>query len=1025
MRPSTLRLSSLPTSGFATPSPTRRARRGARLALGWLLGAASLACNATPSTPTISPSDVPVSAALQISGVIQPDGVSGVPAGMSWTGWSPLSGGLVTDPSIVNVGPIYFNVVATGPDGGVWSNWFNGTSWGANWTSLGKAGKAITLAPASVAAGNTIAVYVIDSSGRLLAKYGQINGSAPPVWGSEWQPLTPPDPLTVAQNGPPTVVVSQPNNQVNVFVTLRDASGNQSVGVASGFGGFVNWSLLSGGVLYEPGAVSWGPSRLDVFAVGTNHALYHRYSNDSGQTWNPGNNSWEWLEGNLYTTPQVVSWGAGRLDIFAGGYPNGAAAIDHLAYTGAGWGTCGAPHCWDILPGAVWGDSTQNVAAPTAITLGSGQIEVFVQGQSRSLEDYAMTADATATTPPQWSTGTVASCFRNGGKPAVTIDNGGGFALAMTAFDPSGDGSVWANSTSWPFPVSGAPETCSYGETGDACNPASSNPLVSTCSAGDFCQNDVCTPCGSYGQIACPTGCTAPFVAPFGTCECAANTVYKGGTCAPAATGIFWPADPWASVGGVGVGAGDVTGDGKADLIEFGATTTVLPSNGSGFGAAETWSTAPLPAAYDVEPADVNGDGKADIVAFNGTTSVMVSNGSSGFGPVQVASSTPFHGTYGTTTADVNGDGCADAVSFDGNTYVMLSNCCAHGSNCTNAFGPVQEASSTPFHGRYATMMADVNGDGCSDAVSFDGDTYVMLSNCCAHGSNCTNAFGPVETWSSTPFFGSNSTLAGDVNGDGRADAVAFSDDVYVMLSNGASGFGAPQLWSGAPISALFLADVNGDHRADALGTDPEIEVAVGSDQTFEVMLSEPACGAGLVSANPSFGTTVNQVCQAACGNIGQLPCTIGPVRIQNGQQTGGCTEWDAVILPGSNYCQYPATCGTNGQPCCDPGNIGQTPNGTGPNNQIGATQDTCHDGSTCSWVPTVLSWQCYFPSSTSGGGSVCPGGGPLLSVAVCCYSDSDGYEQSYEDACTDDAALGMAEASASKGSRCEVAYCP
>lgn len=68
-----------------------------------------------------------------------------------------------------------------------------------------------------------------------------------------------------------------------------------------------------------------------------------------------------------------------------------------------------------------------------------------------------------------------------------------------------------------------------------------------------------------------------------------------------------------------------------------------------------------------------------------------------------------------------------------------------------------------------------------------------------------------------------NSRLTGDVNGDGKADAVVMFGDTgaaKVALSTGA-GFGYPGDWSyghSVGASRYFLGDVNGDGKADLLG---------------------------------------------------------------------------------------------------------------------------------------------------------------------------------------------------------------
>jgi hypothetical protein len=277
----------------------------------------------------------------------------------------------------------------------------------------------------------------------------------------------------------------------------------------------------------------------------------------------------------------------------------------------------------------------------------------------------------------------------------------------------------------------------------------------------------------------------------------------------------------------------DVNGDGKADAVAFnGSNIYVMTSNGSGFNSPALWSsTNPFYGTHDTfstQLADVNGDGKADAVAFDGSSVYVMLSSGSGFGASTIWSgpNIPFYGSASqianpTQLADVNGDGKADAVAFNGsNIYVMLSN----GSGFNQ---PILWPSTNPFYGThdtFSTQLADVNGDGKADAVAFDGSSvYVMLSS----GSG----FGASTQWSNVQFYGTapqaaNPTQLADVNGDGKADAVAFNgSSVYVMLSNG-SGFNSPIQWSGTLFYGTHdtfstqLGDVNGDHRADAVAFD-------------------------------------------------------------------------------------------------------------------------------------------------------------------------------------------------------------
>jgi hypothetical protein len=256
-------------------SSRRESKRRSRGRPAALLGAAGFSLLACSAAVTESPSSTTSSA------------ISGIPSSMSWSGWANASGGLASDPSIVSVNNSDFNVVADDPNGHVWTNWYSGTSWPQYWTELGNNGHPITLAPTAVvttvSGSPVVAVFAIDSSGALLKKFGHpgTNGQAP-TWDSGWTPITPPSPLTVAQNGPPTVVVSQPNDQINVFVTLSDGS----AGLAEGVNGVFSWTMLSGAnIMFQPGAVSWGPNRLDVFVSAGAYNLHHRYSDDNGATW--------------------------------------------------------------------------------------------------------------------------------------------------------------------------------------------------------------------------------------------------------------------------------------------------------------------------------------------------------------------------------------------------------------------------------------------------------------------------------------------------------------------------------------------------------------------------------------------------------------------------------------------------------------------------------------------------------------------------------------------------------------------
>ena len=108
--------------------------------------------------------------------------------------------------------------------------------------------------------------------------------------------------------------------------------------VASGWDGrqWGGWENLGGILLEQPDCVSWGPSRIDCFARGTDQAMWHRWLD--GTQWG----GWESLGGILLEQPDCVSWGANRLDCFARGTDR---AMWHRWWDGAQWGG------WESLGG--------------------------------------------------------------------------------------------------------------------------------------------------------------------------------------------------------------------------------------------------------------------------------------------------------------------------------------------------------------------------------------------------------------------------------------------------------------------------------------------------------------------------------------------------------------------------------------------------------------------------------------------------------------------------------------------------
>jgi endoglucanase len=118
-----------------------------------------------------------------------------------------------------------------------------------------------------------------------------------------------------------------------------------------------------GGVLASvPAAASWGNGRLDMFVLGSDGVIWHRFLN-------AGTYQWESLGGApMASEPSVVTTATGKIDVFARGRDN---ALWHDAFNGSWSG-------WAKLGGVLAG-------APAAVSIGSGKIDAFVQGTDNHL----------------------------------------------------------------------------------------------------------------------------------------------------------------------------------------------------------------------------------------------------------------------------------------------------------------------------------------------------------------------------------------------------------------------------------------------------------------------------------------------------------------------------------------------------------------------------------------------------------------------------------------------------------------
>jgi hypothetical protein len=301
---------------------------------------------------------------------------------------------------------------------------------------------------------------------------------------------------------------------------------------------------------------------------------------------------------------------------------------------------------------------------------------------------------------------------------------------------------------------------------------------------------------------------------------------------------------------GVTASSSDVNGDGKADAIAVNANgIAVRLSTGTAFSNANPsyrWTVGGFSGSLGTFFADVNGDHKADAIAVNPDgIAVHLSTGAafSNANPTHRWTVGKFAGSLGTFFADVNGDGKADAIAVNADGIaVHLST----GSDFSNA-NPTYRWTVGGFSGTLGTFFADVDGDGKADAIAVNPDGIaVRLST----GHSFPIPGNPKHRWTFTGFYGSKGTFFADVDADGKADAIAVNDDRIAVLYSVGIGFSPEKgqqprspYWTSDPFFGTigtFIADVNGDKRADAIAVSGDgIRVRL-SDGSHFITPSDP-----------------------------------------------------------------------------------------------------------------------------------------------------------------------------------------
>ncbi|MBC7554179.1 MAG: T9SS type A sorting domain-containing protein, partial [Taibaiella sp.] len=349
-----------------------------------------------------------------------------------------------------------------------------------------------------------------------------------------------------------------------------------------------------------------------------------------------------------------------------------------------------------------------------------------------------------------------------------------------------------------------------------------------------------------------------------------------------------------------GIIAADLDGDGKADLATVnsgftgssytGNTATAFLSTSAGaaisFGTGITLSTGSGP--IDLAAGDVTNDGKADLLVTNindNTFSVLANTSTTG--SISFASRVNFAtgtGATGINVADMNGDGRADVVVSNGlaNTISVFRNT-ATGSTPSFAASVDRATAATPT----TVTIGDLDGDTYADVVVgnqgtntisvFENYPLPKVAPVTGTTAYCTGGTGTLTNSTSGGSWSvSNSTVASISSGGVVTALVAGTDTVYyTKIINGdtASTFAV------LTVNTTPVVGVSAGAAIICNGSNTALTASGASTYSWSPAASLSASTGASVTATPTITTTytVTGTTAGGCTDTATQTITVAP----------------------------------------------------------------------------------------------------------------------------------------------------